>query len=132
MNIENKEQLVSEMASKLRPGGLLGIYDVMKYGENSMQELDFPVPWANDNDNSFIESPDTYKKAIELAGLKLITERNRFDFAVEFFSKIKQKKERPPLGLHLLMKDFPDKTGNMLKNLKMHRIAPVEMIAAKP
>ena len=46
MNIENKTLLVSEIASKLRPGGLLGIYDVMMYGENLAQDLDFPVPWT--------------------------------------------------------------------------------------
>ena len=131
MNIENKTLLVSEIASKLRPGGLLGIYDVMMYGENSAQDLDFPVPWTTDKDTNFAVPPVDYRNAIDLAGMKLITERNRFEFAVEFFSKMKQKKEPPILGLHLLMKDFPQKTGNMLKNLKMCRIAPIEMIAVK-
>ena len=131
MNIENKTLLVSEIASQLRPGGLLGIYDVMRWGENSTQDLDLPVPWTTNNDTNFAAYPGDYKKAIDLAGMKLISERNRFEFAVEFFSKVKQKKEPPILGLHLLMKDFPQKTGNMLKNLKMCRIAPIEMIAVK-
>ena len=131
MNIEDKNLLMSEIANKLRPGGLLGIYDVMRCGENAIEDLDFPVPWATSKANSFVAKPEHYRRALDLAGMKVIAERNRFDFAVEFFSKIKARKEAPIVGLHLIMDDFPQKMGNMIKNLKMGRIAPVEMIAKK-
>ena len=131
MNIEDKNLLMSEIANKLRPGGLLGIYDVMRCGENAIEDLDFPVPWATSNANSFVAKPEHYRRALDFAGMKVIAERNRFDFAVEFFSKIKARKETPIVGLHLIMDDFPQKMGNMIKNLKMGRIAPVEMIAKK-
>ena len=131
MNIENKSLLLSEIASKLHPGGLLGIYDVMKFGDNSHEDLEFPVPWTNNIKDNHATTPEEYKNAIEKAGMKLVCERNRYEFAVEFFSKMKGKKVVPSIGLHLIMNDFPLKTGNMLKNLKNCRIAPIEMIAEK-
>ena len=133
MNIENKELLVSEISSKLRPGGLLGIYDVMRYGENYSQDLDFPVPWTNSREHNFAAPPEVYRNAIQQAGLKLITERNRFDFAIEFFSKMKEKKNKNPteLRMNLIMNEFPQKVENMLSNLQMSRISPFEMIAVK-
>ena len=131
MNIENKSLLLSEIASKLNLGGLLGIYDVMKFGKNSHEDLEFPVPWTNNHKNNYATHPEEYKKAIEKAGMRIICERNRYDFAVEFFSKMKSKKDAPSIGLHLIMNEFPLKTANMLKNLKKERIAPIEMIAVK-
>ena len=131
MNIENKSLILSEIASKLENGGMLGIYDVMKVGKNSHEELEFPVPWTSNANDNHATDPEEYKAAIEKAGLKIICERNRYEFAVEFFSKMKGRKTPPPIGLHLIMNDFPLKTGNMLKNLKNHRIAPIEIIAKK-
>ena len=43
MNIANKKALASELHRILRPGGTLGIYDVMRVGTGG---LNFPVPWA--------------------------------------------------------------------------------------
>ena len=43
MNIEAKSELFTEIARVLVPGGLLGIYDVMRTGDG---ELVYPVPWA--------------------------------------------------------------------------------------
>ena len=107
---------MSEIASKLQPGGLLGIYDVMKFGKNSHEDLDFPVPWTNHRDHNYATHPEEYRDAIKNAGMKVICERNRYDFAVEFFSKMKGRKDVPSIGLHLIMNEFPLKTGNMLKN----------------
>ena len=131
MNIEDKPLLLSEIAAILRPGGMLGIYDVMKYGKNATQDLDFPVPWARTADANFIASPEEYRNAIKLAGLKLISERNRLEFAMEFFSKLKKKQNTSAIGLHLIMDDFPQKMGNMIVNLNRGRISPIEMIAVK-
>ena len=43
----------------------------------------------------------------------------------------KNNGKHPPLGLHLIMDDFPQKMKNMIVNLKKKRIAPVELIAMK-
>ena len=133
MNIEDKSALMSQIASQIKTGGLLGIFDIMREGRNASDKLDFPVPWATTTDTDAIASPEEYKKAFEIAGLELIAERNRYEFALDFFAKLKKKHEsgQPPVGLHLVMDDFAVKMGNMIKNLKEERIAPIELIAVK-
>ncbi len=133
MNIEDKEKLAAEVARVLRPGSLFGIYDVMRIGPG---ELAFPVPWAATADLNAVAEPERYKKALQSAGFDVTAERNRRDFALEFFADLRAKTAAaggpPPLGLHVLMgKGTPEKVKNMIDNISSSRIAPVELIARK-
>jgi ubiquinone/menaquinone biosynthesis C-methylase UbiE len=133
MNIENKEQLADELARVLRSGSVLGIYDVMRTGPG---DLSYPLPWAATPDLSTVAELYRYTKALETAGFAVISERNRRDFALTFFSDLRTKTAAaggpPPLGLHVLMgKTTPDKIQNMIANITDGRIAPVELIARK-
>ena len=83
MNIENKEQLVAEVAHVLRPGAVFGIYDVM---QTNSGEITFPAPWATTAELSFLAEPQRYKDALLTAGFQIIAERNRRDFALTFFA----------------------------------------------
>ena len=71
MNIENKDLLISEVG-KLQDGGKFAIYDVMRIGSNSNEDLDFPVPWATDSNTNACDSIDVYMNALEKLGLKLL------------------------------------------------------------
>jgi SAM-dependent methyltransferase len=133
MNIENKEQLCSEVCRVLRSGSPFGIYDVMRIGPG---DLRYPVPWAATADLSALAEPERYKKALQAAGFALTAERNRRDFALAFFDALRAKTAGtggpPPLGLHILMgKSTPEKVRNMIDNISNGRIAPVELIARK-
>lgn len=133
MNIEDKEELASELARVLRPGACLGIYDVMRTGEG---DLAFPVPWAATAELSAVTEPERYKNALQAAGFAVIAERNRRDFALTFFAELRAKSAAaggpPPLGLHVLMgKSTPEKVKNMIDNISEGRIAPIELIARK-
>lgn len=133
MNIDDKEKLAEEVARVLRPGGVFGIYDVMRTGPG---DLNFPVPWAATADLSSVAEPGRYKKALERAGFAIAAERDRRDFALAFFADLRAKTAAiggpPPLGLHVLMgKATPEKVQNMIDNISKGRIAPIELIARK-
>lgn len=133
MNIADKRSLASELHRLLRPGGKLGIYDVMRVGNGN---LTFPVPWATNSEGSSVASPDEYKAVLNAAGFSILAERNRRDFALEFFAQLQAKTasaEGPPsLGLQILMGETaPVKVKNMIENVSRGFIAPVELIAER-
>ncbi len=133
MNIADKESLAKEIYRVTSPEGRIGIYDVMRVGEG---ELSFPVPWAAEPQGSAVDSVAGYRSALEGAGFKVVSERNRREFALEFFAQLQSKTASaggpPPLGLHILMgSSAPAKIGNMIENISSNIIAPVELIAEK-
>jgi len=132
MNIPDKQTLANELHRVLALGGVLGIYDIMRVGDG---ELTFPVPWATTADTSAVASIDDYKNALENAGFRVVAERNRHDFALEFFAGIQARaaSDGPPaLGLHIVMgESAPVKIRNMIENIASGRLAPIELIARK-
>lgn len=133
MNIDDKEALCREAARVLRAGAQFAIYDVMRLGEG---DLAFPVPWAAHAGLSSLAPPAAYKEALQLAGFELIAERNRRDFAIQFFDTMRAKNEAaggpPPLGAHLVMGSrAPVMIGNLVAGLKAGVVGPVELIARK-
>ncbi|WP_170331162.1 methyltransferase domain-containing protein [Ruegeria arenilitoris] len=133
MNIEDKAGLFGEVARTLATGGTFGLFDVMR-GEVAGQ-LDFPLPWSTVADTSFVDAPEVYRDAATAAGLELVTETDRTDFAVKFFEDVFARLAEngpPPLGIHLMMGETaPEKFQNYVKNLKTGRIRPTEMIFKK-
>ena len=133
MNIEDKLALASELHRVIRPGGLLGVYDIMRVGPG---ELLFPVPWASTPEGSSVAEASAYKDALDSGGFSVSSERNRKEFALEFFAKLRAKAESAdgpaPLGLHILMgSNAQQKMKNLVENISADRLAPIELIARK-
>ena len=133
MNIADKHGLFAEFARVLKPGGVFGVYDVMGTEDDG---LIFPLPWAETPDTSAVATPETYKSAFSDACLTVSAERDRRQFALDFFCRPYPRAASPggppPLGLHILMgATGSQKVKNMVKKFAAGRIAPIEMVTRK-
>ena len=129
MNIADKATLFGQVKRALRPGGVFGVYDVMRIGAG---DLAYPVPWARTAESSFVAAADDYRRLLREAGFAVQKERERRAYAIEFFKKMQARVAEsglPVLGLHIVMgADFPHKVKNLVANLENGLLAPIEMI----
>ena len=133
MNIADKTGLFAEVARVLRPGGIFGVYDVMRTGGD---ELVYPVPWAETPETSAVASPNDYKAALRAAGFEINAECHRRDFAIAYFERMRARAAEaggpPPLGPHIEMGESASlMLANMRGNIGAGSIAPVEIIARR-
>lgn len=133
INIADKAGLFAEVNRVLRPGAVFGVYDIMRQSDDP---LVYPTPWATVPDTSVLASPKDYRSALSVSGFEVTKERDRRDFATEFFDTLRKRIEAaggpPPLGLHILFGETAAiKIQNMVGNVAAGRVAPVEMIARK-
>ena len=133
MNIPDKDRLCAEAARVLRPGGVFGIYEVVRTGEG---EIKYPVPWADTAALSFLATSAAYRQALERAGFAVVTEEDRRAFALDFFHQARARltgSKPPPLGIHIHMgPTAPAKIANVIENLEKGLIAPFETICRRP
>jgi SAM-dependent methyltransferase len=132
MNIEDKARAFREVRRVVRPGGFFAIYDVMRDSDGG--EPRFPAPWASTPATSFVATPAAYRRLLEAARFVVQAERDRRDFAIEFFRQLRARAGTgdgpPPLGLHILMGETAQqKVANMIDNLERALIAPREIFA---
>lgn len=133
MNIADKAALFPSVHRVLRPGATFALYDVMRTGD---EEPAFPLPWAETAELSALGTAGDYAQALGTAGFELQRARNRREFALEFFARMRaraaQAPEPPPLGAHLVMgATMPDKIRHLVKALAAGILAPVEMVATR-
>jgi ubiquinone/menaquinone biosynthesis C-methylase UbiE len=136
MNIDAKEQLFKEVNRVLQTNAVYGIYDILHLTE---QAISYPLPWAENKQNSAITNFAEYKKALTAAGFDIVLVNNRQEFAIQFFQTLVTKMEstlrlnkQPQLSLHTLMKKNSKlKMRNMLDNIAHGIMAPIEIIARK-
>jgi SAM-dependent methyltransferase len=132
MNIADKQAVFAEVGRVLTDDGTFGVYDVMRTGT---VEPTYPVPWASTSATSFLAEPAHYRELLSRAGLSVALERDRSEFGVAFFRRLRAviaESGPPALGLHIVMgQDAATKVANMIDNLERGLIAPVEMICQR-
>ena len=99
-------------------------------------ELQYPLPWAAEEDGNAIASATDYISLLIKAGFSLKHEDDKTDFANGFFEKMSASmgtsEGPPPVGLHLLMGGLTtQKIKNMAKLIKSGIIAPKILILEK-
>jgi ubiquinone/menaquinone biosynthesis C-methylase UbiE len=129
MNLADKTQLFREVLRMLRPGAVFAIYDVMRSGDG---EFPFPVPWASTQSESFVAPVAEYREGLGHEGFQFVAERERREFAIEFFDRMRKRTEQQgphPLGVQIVMGELAmAKIGNLVEALKRGVLSPVELL----
>lgn len=136
MNIDDKATLFAEAFRVLRPGGIFGVFDVMRTGDG---ELTYPLPWATDADISFLATPESYMDDALAAGFSMVGRRDRRELGIEFLTKMQRAAAQgldapgqPRLGLPLIIGPTSGRRmGNLLSALTNNILAPTEMLFRK-
>jgi SAM-dependent methyltransferase len=131
MNIADKTGLFAEVARVLGQGGIFGVYDVMRTGDD---EIAYPVPWAEAPETSAVASPDDYKTALSTAGFEISAVHDRRDFAIAYFEGMRARAAEAGASLlrNIEMGErAPLMLANMRDSIAVGGTAPVEIIARK-
>jgi SAM-dependent methyltransferase len=129
MNIADKGRLYGEMRRVLKPGGRLGLYDVLQ-GEGGA--MVYPVPWAREPAISFPATADDLRRHLAAAGFEIVAWRDRSAKARAWFRKRREQAAEggpPPVGaLVFIGEDYQLLIGNLARNLEEGRAATVEAV----
>ncbi len=131
MNIEDRAGFYGEIARVLKPGAPFCLFDVM---QGPVEGMHYPVPWAETEETSFLETPEATSGLLAAAGFDVVERRSLKTFAIDFFrqafARAAEQDGPPPLGLHLLTgANAPEKFANYAKGLDEDRIDPVIVVA---
>ena len=132
MNIADKRALYAEAGRVVKPGGVFGVYDVLK-GPGGAPV--FPVPWAEDPSTSFLVTLDDLRALLAAAGFEVAGVRDRTRAGIEFFREARARMADggpPPLGPQIIMgPNYGEKIANLIRNLEEGRVAPWEAICRR-
>ncbi len=74
MNIGAKDRVFAEVRRVLEPDGLFAVYEQMRVGEG---DLTYPLPWAQDESSSFVETREGYAELLTAAGFRVEVDEDR-------------------------------------------------------
>ena len=113
MNIADKERLFREIYRVLRPQGVYALNEVMA---GPAAPPYYPTPWAREPAFSFLSTPKEYQRLLDSLGFhQMIWKDTTAAHAVPPAASSSAGKN-PPLGLHLLTPDMPDRLKNLARN----------------
>jgi ubiquinone/menaquinone biosynthesis C-methylase UbiE len=119
MNVADKTQFYGEIIRVLKAGGHFLYYDIF---ESDRGQIDYPMPWATDADQSHLIKKEVLHKLLESKGCVKIYQKDETEAGIAFFTQMLARLEKqgpPQLGLHLVMgADIKIKVTHLLQALK--------------
>jgi len=129
MNIADKAGVFREVRRALKSGGLFAVFDMVRTADGPIH---YPVPWASDEETSFVADLKTYRDAMGSAGFRVDQVRSQKASAVEATGRAmaRMAQDGPPvLGLQLLMGEQTQlMVANVLAMMQDGLLEPVELI----
>lgn len=133
MNIADKDRFYAEAFRVLKPGGRIALSNL---AVGSGEPLDFPVPWAETPETSFVPTVDETRAALTTAGFEIVQFRDISDIARQAFVSQRAliKRDGPPrLGTHILMGErMKEMQRNTARNVEAGRVIPIEILCRRP
>jgi MPBQ/MSBQ methyltransferase len=130
-NIAAKERLVAQLARVVRLGGRVAMFELVA---GLGGPLEYPVPWANGDDESWLVSAVELRDLLEWAGLEVGHWREG-PAALEAIGAAAQSLPTRPahqlLGLDLLMPDHEERMAGVARNIAQQKIALVQVVALR-
>jgi SAM-dependent methyltransferase len=131
MNIADKARLFAELARVVRPGGRMAFHEIMA-GPNT--PIAFPVPWAPDEQISFLLPPDEVRALLAGSGWHERAWVDKTAASLAFFAERMPIFQRapenlPPLGFNLLLGErIGPAISNMVRNLQEERLTVIQAV----
>ncbi len=128
-NIAEKAAFVAEMTRVLRRGGRLAMFELLA-GPGG--PVEFPVPWANRQEESHLLTGPELRTLLESAGLEITTWNEGPDALASIGAAAATLPPPPPdpqLGLHMLMPDFEARMQGVARNIAQEKIVLVQVVA---
>ena len=123
MNINDKARFYSEISRVLTDNGIFVYYDIFRTGKD---DLEYPVPWANDPSISFLGTTLNMDTILRNLGFTKVATTEQTDNAIGFFSGMFERNNQndsKKSGQDVFMgASSPEKFGNLLKGLKKNKI----------
>jgi SAM-dependent methyltransferase len=128
MNVADKARLYAEARRVLAAGGRLAIWDVTA-GEPG--DIDFPLPWADRPDRSYLIPSARLRAAVEGAGFAVSHWADRTSEAATLMRAVLSDPAfaRAPLGLHAFVPGFAAKAANLTEGLAAGRLRVIQAVA---
>jgi SAM-dependent methyltransferase len=132
-NVADKARVAAEVRRVLRPGGRYALFEVLA-GPGG--ELEFPVPWADGPDQSFLVTADELRRTLEAAGLEVSTWRTQAEVQASIMDAASSHPHMAPgvpeVSLALLMPDFDARMGSLARNVGGEKIGIVQAVLVSP
>jgi ubiquinone/menaquinone biosynthesis C-methylase UbiE len=127
MNIARKTQMYAEMRRALVAGGRLAFYDVLA-GEHQPAHL--PLPWADDESQSVLATPDETRRLVTDAGFAIRQWNDVTDSAAEHVTALAEATAHARgLGINLVVPDMAERVSVLARNIAERRVTFVKCVA---
>jgi sarcosine/dimethylglycine N-methyltransferase len=125
MNVADKALLYEEARRVLADGGRLAVWDIAA-GEARVP--DFPMPWADRPEYSYLTTPDRLRMAIVTAGFEI---EHWNDLTGQAAAMMQTMLTLPPspIGLQAFVPNFESKAKNLTTALADGRLRAVQGVA---
>ncbi|MEV6333837.1 class I SAM-dependent methyltransferase [Nocardia vinacea] len=125
MNVADKDLLYREARRVLVAGGLLAIWDITA---GSGGAPDYPLPWAEQPEQSHLVTPTALREAIETAGFVIEQWDDRTAQAAATMRAVLASPPNP-VGLQAFVPNFAEKAENLTRGLADGSLRANQVIA---